>query len=160
MKIRIWHVNKAMVSAIEKLNDPFKVNAESLDMLRLIETTFGREVLTGGYVKLKKLIELCEKETSVTKESVADAVLWTLQYLFCAMKLTSLKPEKVSEEMLVHGEKKGVNWPRDTCSGRKRNCHEPHSWLGRGFAPERGVFEPQEEIARDNWRLRELHVAL
>ncbi len=96
-------INKAMVAAMEKLNDPSKVNAKSLDVLRLIETEFGREVVTSGYVKLKKLIEICEKEASLCRESIGDAVTWSLEYLYCTLALGSLKPSKVSQEMLESG---------------------------------------------------------
>ena len=67
-------VNKAIVAVIEKINDESKVNANSLDLLRLIESHFGRDVITGGYVKLKKTIDICEKEISATRGNVGDAV--------------------------------------------------------------------------------------
>ena len=68
--------NKAMVAALEKLNDTSKVNAQSLDRLRRIETLYGRDVITTGYVKLKKLIDICEKEATQGKEPVHEYVLW------------------------------------------------------------------------------------
>ena len=96
-------VNKAMVAAMEKLNDSSKVNAKSHHMLCLIETEFGRDVMTSGYVKVKKVIEICEKEAGLCRESVADAVAWSLEYLYCSLALGQLKPSKVSQDMLEIG---------------------------------------------------------
>ena len=87
-------VNKAMVNAMEKINDGTRVNAKSLDLLRLIESHFGRAVITEGYTKLKKTIDICEKEISATRGNVADAVQRVLEYLFCAMSTKLLTPSK------------------------------------------------------------------
>ena len=49
------------------------------------------------------MIEICEKEASLCRESIGDAVTWSLEYLYCTLALGSLKPSKVSQEMLESG---------------------------------------------------------
>lgn len=103
-------MNKAMVGAMEKVNDPEKVNAKSLDMLRLIEARFGRDVMTSGYVKLKELIDICEREADLNREPVCGNVLWSLEYLYWSLAVGSVQAGTVTQDYLKHGEKGQKNY--------------------------------------------------
>ena len=83
--------------------NPEKVNAASFDVIKEIEATFGKDVLTSGYMKLKKLIGIRDEEAELHSESTHIGVNWVLEYVLCALSLGSLHPEKISQEAVERG---------------------------------------------------------
>ena len=103
LTFRHMALNKAMVAAAEKVMDPNKVNAESLDVLKLIDARHGREIFSTGYVKLKKLVDICEKEAGMNNDTVAPYVQYALEYLNTAGASKYIKLARVTAESLEYG---------------------------------------------------------
>ena len=91
--------NKSMVAAILLFRDAF--NADSLALLRAMENRHGKDMLTSGYVKLARIVQLCSEHAKAigavaSLESTSDVVLYMLEYLDFALRVGMLTPDKMT----------------------------------------------------------------
>ena len=91
--------NKSMVAAILLFRDAF--NPASLVLLRAMERRHGKDMLTSGYVKLARIVQLCSEHAKAISaiapmQSTSDVVLFILEYLDFALRVNMLTPEKMT----------------------------------------------------------------
>ena len=91
--------NKSMVAAILLFRDAF--NSDSLALLRAMEKRHGKDMLTSGYVKLARIVQLCSEHAKAigaiaSLQSTGDVVLFMLEYLDFALRVNMLTPDKMT----------------------------------------------------------------
>jgi hypothetical protein len=91
--------NKSMVAAILLFRDAF--NPASLALLRAMERRHGKDMLTSGYVKLARIVQLCSEHAKAigaiaALQSTSDVVLFILEYLDFALRVNMLTPDKMT----------------------------------------------------------------
>ena len=91
--------NKSMVAAILLFRDAF--NPASLALLRAMERRHGKDMLTSGYVKLARIVQLCSEHAKAigaiaSLQSTGDVVLFMLEYLDFALRVNMLTPDKMT----------------------------------------------------------------
>ncbi len=116
-------LNKAMVAAAEKVMDPTKVNAKSLDVINLIEVQHGRDVFSTGYTKLKKLADLCGKAAAMNNESSGDYVHYCLDYLLVAGEPNYISLTKLTADTLDIGKDGKTNRYVLRCLSQRELVH-------------------------------------
>ncbi len=116
-------LNKAMVAAAEKVMDPAKVNAKSLDVISLIEVQHGREVFSAGYATLKKLVELCGKEAAMSNEPSGGYVHYCLECVFVAGESNYISLAKLTADTREGGKDGKTNGYVLRCLSQRELVH-------------------------------------
>ena len=100
-------MNKVLVTAISDLNDPQKWSERCSEVLTYIDRDFSRSVLSDGYAKIVKIIQICNKEALASSQSAAELVAYVLGYLWTSFKTGTRQPKKLSMDVLDNTTVKG-----------------------------------------------------
>ena len=76
------------------------VSSSSRQILNEIEAGYGKDVLTDGYTKLARLVQICTEASKFLNADVADLVESALDALSFALKHDLVKPHQISMEYL------------------------------------------------------------
>ena len=91
-------INRTMLTAINVFES--KIDEHGRKVMGKIETLFGREVMTSGYVKLMRVVQVCSKEADTSGEPPAKFVNFFLEYLSWALRFEMAAPKDVTAEWL------------------------------------------------------------
>ena len=96
-------INKNTMQGILLFQD--KVSPAASQALREIERKFGKDVLTGGYVKLLRLCHVCERLQAMFTEShtTEQLVTYVIQFLEWGLRFEFIEPKNITVEGLDKG---------------------------------------------------------
>jgi hypothetical protein len=96
-------VNKAMLMAVNAFDG--KIDKHGREVLHSIERLHGRDVMTSGYYKLMRIVQLCVKEADYgqIQEPVSFFVNFCLDYLECALRFSFVHAKEVTAYWLDKG---------------------------------------------------------
>ena len=96
-------INKNTMQGILLFQD--KVSPAASQALREIERQFGKDVFTGGYVKLVRLCQVCERLQGMVIEShtTEQLVTYVIQFLEWGLRFEFIEPKNITVEGLDKG---------------------------------------------------------
>ena len=94
-------VNKSMMTGILLFED--KITPQCLKVLRAIEKKFGKEVITNGYSKLTRVVQICTNQASCIGEPLENLVEYVVEWLEWALRYEFITVKDVTAEYLDKG---------------------------------------------------------
>ena len=96
-------LNKVMVRYIVDLADETTWSRRCAELLQWIERDCGVDVLSAGYAKLGKILQICGKEALASSQHTSTLMEYVLGYLWTGMTAGALSPKKVNMDLLDNG---------------------------------------------------------
>ena len=93
-------IHKGMMLAIGYATDSSKLCSESLEIMRRIDATYGKECV-GGYSKLACIVKQCQQEADEQANMTEALVLYFFQWLQFQLKHNEILPSCVTMEWLI-----------------------------------------------------------
>mmetsp|Transcript_42308 Transcript_42308/g.111922 ORF Transcript_42308/g.111922 Transcript_42308/m.111922 type:complete len:135 (-) Transcript_42308:71-475(-) len=96
-------LNKAMLSAVNAFEG--KINKHGREVVHRIERLHGRDVMTSGYFKIMRIVQLCVKEVEygIIQEPASFFVNFFLDYLEFALRFSFVNAKEVTADLLDKG---------------------------------------------------------
>ena len=105
-------INRSMMYGILLFGD--KVTPAASQALRDIERAFGKDVLTGSYVKLSRLCQVCSTLSGGLNDASEHLVTYVCEFLSWALRFEFIEPKNVTVE--------GLDKCRDGTVGLVHSC--------------------------------------